>query len=199
MKNTILKQSFNVAALALAIVLSSTPVAAEIASAGSYKIDPDHTTVLFTVSHLGTSNLVGRFNTVAGNINLNPKGDSMVEVTIQTDSVDTNHQKRDVHLRGPDFFNAKQYPVMKFASTKVSYNNQGEPVSVTGNLSLHGSTRSVTLDVKPVGAGKDPWGGYRAGYDASTTIKRSEFGMNFMPGGIGDDISISLNIEAIKQ
>ena len=199
MKNTILKQSFNVAALALAIVLSSTPVAAEIASAGSYKIDPDHTTVLFTVSHLGTSNLVGRFNTVAGNINLNPKGDSMVEVTIQTDSVDTNHQKRDVHLRGPDFFNAKQYPVMKFASTKVSYNNQGEPVSVTGNLSLHGSTRSVTLDVKPVGAGKDPWGGYRAGYDASTAIKRSEFGMNFMPGGIGDDISISLNIEAIKQ
>jgi polyisoprenoid-binding protein YceI len=199
MKNTIVKQCFNVAALALAIALSSTPVSAEVASAGSYKIDPDHTTVLFTVSHLGTSNLVGRFNSVAGNLSLDPKGDSRVEVTIQTDSVDTNHEKRDVHLRGPDFFNAKQYPVMKFVSTKVSYNSEGEPVSVTGKLSLHGDTQSVTLDVKPVGAGNDPWGGYRAGYDATTTIKRSAFGMNFMPGGIGDDISINLNIEAIKQ
>ena len=199
MKHTILKQYFNGAALALAITLSSTPVSAEVASAGSYKIDPGHTTVLFTVSHLGTSNLVGRFNTVAGNLSLDPKGDSRVEVTIQTDSVDTNHEKRDVHLRGPDFFNAKQYPVMKFVSTKVSYNSEGEPVSVTGNLSLHGDTQSVTLDVKPVGAGNDPWGGYRAGYDATTTIKRSAFGMNFLPGGIGDDISITLNIEAIKQ
>lgn len=199
MKKKTVKHSFNVAVLALAVAISSTPVSAEIASAGSYKIDPDHTTALFTVSHLGTSNLTGRFNTVAGNISFNPKGDSKVEVTIQTDSVDTNHQKRDAHLRGPDFFNAKQFPVMKFVSTKVSYNGQGEPVSVTGKLSLHGNTQNVTLDVKPVGAGKDPWGGYRAGYDATATFKRSDFGMNFMPGGIGDDISIKLNIEAIKQ
>lgn len=199
MKNTITKNSFNSAALALVIAFASTPVSAEVGAAGSYKIDPDHTTAMFIVSHLGTSNLVGRFNTVAGNISFNPNGDSKVEVTIQTNSVDTNHEKRDVHLRGPDFFNVKQYPTMTFVSDKVSYNGKGEPVSISGKLSLHGKTKSVTLDVKPIGAGKDPWGGYRAGYDATTSVKRSDFGMNFMPGGIGNDISIKLNIEAIKQ
>lgn len=199
MKNTIIKNSIASAALALVFALASTPASAEVAAAGSYKIDPDHTTVLFTVSHLGTSNLVGRFNTVAGDMIFNPNGDSKVEVTIQTNSVDTNHEKRDVHLRGPDFFNVKQYPTMKFVSDKVSYNGKGEPVSVSGKLSLHGKTRNVTLDVKPVGAGKDPWGGYRAGYDATASVKRSDFDMNFMPGGIGEDISIKLYIEAIKQ
>ena len=199
MKNTTIKNSIASAALAVVFALASTPASAEVAAAGSYKIDPDHTTVLFTVSHLGTSNLVGRFNTVAGDMMFNPKGNSKVEVTIQTNSVDTNHEKRDVHLRGPDFFNVKQYPTMKFVSDKVSYNGKGEPVSISGKLSLHGKTKSVTLDVKPIGAGKDPWGGYRAGYDATTSVKRSDFGMNFMPGGIGDDISIKLNIEAIKQ
>lgn len=197
MKNSIFKTAYSAAAIAIA--LNTTSVLAEVATAGSYKIDPAHTNVQFSVSHLGTSNLVGRFNNVAGDISLKSNGDSRVEVTIQTNSVDSNHEKRDKHLRSPDFFNAKQYPLMKFVSNKVSHNNKGEPVSVTGKLSLHGVTQDVTLAVKPVGAGKDPWGGYRAGYDATTTIKRSVFGMNFMPGGIGDDISITLNIEAIKQ
>ena len=196
MKNTFVKTTLGAAVLTIAF---ATPVSAEVAAAGSYKIDPAHTNVQFSVSHLGISNLIGRFNTVAGDISLEPNGNSKVEVTIQTNSVDTNHQKRDVHLRGPDFFNVKQYPVMKFVSDKVSYNSKGEPVSVSGMLSLHGKTQNVTLTVKPVGAGKDPWGGYRAGYDATTTIKRSEFNINYMPGGIGDDISITLNIEAIKQ
>jgi len=197
MKNSIFKTAFGAAAIVIA--LNATSVSAEVATAGSYKIDPAHTNVQFSVSHLGTSNLIGRFNKVAGDISLKSNGNSTVEVTIQTNSVDSNHQKRDKHLRSPDFFNAKQYPVMKFVSNKVSNNNKGEPVSVTGKLSLHGVTKNITLAVTPVGAGKDPWGGYRAGYDATTTIKRSEFGMNFMPGGIGDDISITLNIEAIKQ
>ena len=186
-------------AAAMAITLIATSVSAEVAPAGSYKIDPGHTNVMFSVSHLGFSNLVGRFNKMEGDISLNPKGKSKVEVSINTASVDSNHGKRDAHLRGPDFFNVKQYPVMKFVSDKVSYNGKGEPVKVSGKLSLHGKTKSVTLAVTPIGAGKDPWGGYRIGYDATTTIKRSDFGMNYMQGGIGDDIQITLNIEAIKQ
>jgi len=197
MNNTIIKTTVSTAAVAFTLI--SNPVLAEVATAGAYMIDPAHTTVQFTVSHLGTSNLAGRFNTVEGGINLEPNGDSSVEVTIQTNSVDTNHEKRDIHLRSPDFFNAKQYPVMKFVSDKVTYNSMGEPVSVAGKLSLHGETQDIALTVKPVGAGEDPWGGYRVGYDATTTIQRSNFGMDFMPGGIGDDISITLNIEAIKQ
>lgn len=183
----------------MVVALNSLSVSAEVAQAGAYKIDPAHTSVQFSVSHLGISNLIGRFNDVAGTINFAPKGKSSVEVTIQTGSIDSNHEKRDIHLRGPDFFNAKQFPVIKFESTKVSYNAKGEPIEITGKLSMHGKTADVTLAVKPVGAGKDPWGGYRAGYEASTTIKRAEFGMNYMPNGIGADVTITLNIEAIKQ
>ncbi len=182
----------------LAGALGTSASWAEIAAPGKYKIDPAHTTVLFEVGHLGFSDLVGRFNDVGGSIDLKPNGKSKVMFEIKTASVDTNHGKRDDHLRSPDFFNAKLYPVIRFNSKKVSYNKQGEPVKVTGDLTLHGKTRQVDLNVAPVGAGKDPWGGYRAGYKAETVIKRSDFGMNFMQGGIGDDIKIVLNIEATK-
>jgi len=191
MKNTI-------NASIIAIVLSTTPVLAEVATHGDYKIDPAHSTIQFTVSHLGTSHLTGRFNVVAGNIIVNSDGASSTEVTIQANSVYTNHKKRDAHLRSPDFFNVKQYPVIRFISNSIEYNSRREPISIVGKLSMHGKTKTVRLKVKPVGAGKDPWGGYRVGYDATTTIKRSDFGMNFMSGGIGDDINITLNIEAFK-
>jgi polyisoprenoid-binding protein YceI len=196
MKNTMMKNTLG--ALVLAIACNATSVSADVATAGAYKIDPAHSTVQFTVKHLGTSNLTGRFNDVTGKFNFIPNGQSSAEVTIQTGSVYTNHQKRDAHLRSPDFFNAKQYPVIKFASSKVNYNPKGEPISITGKLTMHGKTQVVTLKITPVGAGNDPWGGYRVGYDATTNIKRSAFGMNFMPGGIGDDINITLSIEAIK-
>jgi len=197
MKNKITATTLGAAALA--IIIGTGPVSAAVAVAGSYTIDPDHTSVQFSVSHLGTSKLVGGFNSVAGDILLNPQGKSNIEVRIETNSVDTNHKKRDSHLRSPDFFNAKQFPLMKFVSSNVKYNQNNEPVSIAGKLTLHGKTKDITLSVKPVGAGKDPWGGYRAGYDATTTIKRSAFGMNFMQGGVGDEINITLNIEAIKK
>jgi len=173
-------------------------VSAELASTGSYKIDPAHTSVQFTINHLGIGNLNGRFNTVEGSFNFKPNGKSSVEVTIQTNSLDTNHLKRDTHLRSPDFFNVKQFPVIKFVSNSVKYNAKGEPTSMTGKLTLHGQTQVTTLKITPVGAGKDPWGGYRAGYDVNMTIKRSDFGMKFMLSGIGDEINITMSLEATK-
>ena len=166
---------------------------------GQYKIDPAHSTVLFTVSHLGYSDLTGRFDKFEGSFQLNAKGNSQVVFSVDTASVDTNHAKRDTHLRGPDFFNAKQFPQIRFVSSKVDYDASGLPVKVTGKLNLHGVSKAVTFTVKAVGAGKDPWGGYRAGYNAHAVIKRSEFGMNYMPGGIGNKVTITLNIEAIRQ
>lgn len=193
---TSVKTTFKI--IAMAGAMSAIQVWAGPAVEGTYKIDPEHSSISFQVSHLGFSDLVGRFNSSSGKIDLKPNGDSKVDFEIKTDSVDTNHAKRDDHLRSPDFFNAKLYPVIRFTSNKVSYNNNGEPVKVTGELSLHGKTKPVTLSVQPVGAGNDPWGGYRIGYKAETVIKRSDYGMNFMQGGIGDDITINLNIEAIK-
>ena len=196
MKNISVNTTTSILALLSALTLSS--VGAATATPGSYEIDPAHTSVTFSVNHLGISTLVGRFNNVEGDITLAPKGDSSIEVSIETASVDTNHEKRDEHLRGPDFFNAKQYPVMKFSASKFDFSGD-KSERITGKLSLHGKTKPVMLTVEPIGAGDDPWGGYRAGYKATTVIKRSEFGMDFMPGGIGDDISVTLNIEAIKQ
>ena len=198
MKTSIIKTTVNTLTLISALALSSM-AQAEIAKAGKYIIDGAHTSINFSVSHLGTSILNGRFNTVEGNFNFAPKGNSKVEVKIDTASVDTNHTKRNDHLKSPDFFNVKQFPEMKFSANKVAYSNTGEPTKITGTLTLHGETNPVILDVQAIGAGKDPWGGYRVGYKATTTIKRSDYGMKFMLGGIGDKISIVLNIEAIKN
>lgn len=198
MKNTIIKTSLNTMAFAGLLIFSQNALA-DIAQQGSYKIDPAHTSINFSVTHLGTSVLNGRFNTVAGSLYFFPKGSSKVEVTIDTASIDTNHKKRNDHLKSPDFFNVKQFPEMKFSSKKVEYSNTGEPNKIEGTLSLHGETNPVTLDVKAIGAGKDPWGGYRAGYTATTKINRSDYGMKFMQGGIGDEVTIVLNIEAIKN
>ena len=172
---------------------------AEVAQAGNYKLDPAHTNIQFSVSHLGFSNLIGRFNKMSGKMTLNKSGKSSVEVVINANSIDSNHKKRDAHLRGPDFFNVKQFPEIKFVSDKVKLNKKGEPTSISGKFSMHGKTRNVVLDVSAVGAGKDPWGGYRAGYVATTTIKRADYGMNYMPGGIGADVKITLDVEFIKQ
>lgn len=172
---------------------------AEVAQTGNYKIDPSHSTILFKANHLGFSDLTGRFNTFEGSFTLN-KSKSNMNVSIQSNSIDTNHEKRDNHLRSPDFFNVKQFPSIQFKSKKVTVNKQGEPVTIKGELFLHGKSNVVTFAVSPVGAGKDPWGGYRAGYNATATIKRSDYGMNFMVGGgISDDIEIILNIETMKQ
>jgi len=172
---------------------------AEVATPGSYRIDPAHSTVFFTVGHLGTSEMTGRFNDIEGSFVLGKEQTSTLDVSIKTASIDTNHAKRDTHLRSPDFFNVKQYPVMRFSADKVDYDKQGRPVTLHGKLNLHGKTRPVSFAITPVGAGKDPWGGYRAGFNASTTLKRSEFGMGFMQGGIGEEVTITLNIEAMKE
>lgn len=183
----------------LLVALAQTPAWAEVAAPGEYKIDPAHSSLSFSVSHLGVSDTLGRFNDFDGSLVLNPGGRSSAEVNVRTKSIDTNHSKRDEHLRSPDFFNVRQYPVMRFHAQQVSFNAAGEPTSISGSLSLHGKTRPVTLTVQAVSAGNDPWGGYRAGYNASAVIKRSEFGMTFMPGGIGDEVTLTLNIETIKQ
>ncbi len=184
--------------LTTAILALATTQAQAAAEPGRYRIDPAHTSILFTVGHLNTSRLVGRFNRFEGEFVLQP-GQGRIDIRIDTDSVDTNHKKRDKHLRSPDFFNARQFPQMHFVSHQVRFDQNGEPVAAEGSLSLHGQKRPVSLKISPVGAGKDPWGGYRAGYTATTTIKRSDFGMNYMLGGIGDEVVITLEVEGIKQ
>lgn len=180
-----------------ALAVGVTPATAE--AAEQYKVDASHTAIIFRIQHLGMSYTYGRFNSVEGDFAIdsqNAEGSSL-SFSLETNSIDTGFKKRDDHLRSPDFFNARQFPVIAFQSTSI------QPVSggyrVTGNLSLHGTTKSMTVDLKRMGEGKDPWGNYRMGFSSELTIQRSEFGMTNMPEAVGDQVDLMISFEGIRQ
>lgn len=170
-------------------------------AADTYRVDPEHASVMFKVKHLGVSYTYGRFNEVSGSFVLdeaNPAA-SRLEVVIKTQSVDTGNERRDRHLRNADFFDAGQFPEIRFVSKTVS---RAEPnqFTVTGDLTLHGVTRPLTVTINKVGAGPDPWGGQRAGGELTFTVKRSDFGMSYgLPDVVGDEVTLFVSLEGIKQ
>ena len=168
----------------------------------SYSFDKSHADAVFKVSHLGFSNTWGRFNDVEGTLMLdeaNP-GASSVDVTIQSASIDTNHGKRDDHLRNADFFNVGAFPTITFKSTGVEVTGE-KTARITGDFTLLGVTKPVVLDTMLNSIAEHPFqaGVTVAGFTATTTIKRSDFGMAYGVPGIGDEIEIFLDIEAMKQ
>ncbi len=169
--------------------------------ADDYKIDTMHSGVNFKISHLGLAWVYGRFNDFAGDFAVDPSNPDKASftLTIQTDSVDTNNKKRDDHLRSPDFFNAKQFPEIKFKSTGVKAIKNG--YEVTGDMTMHGETKSITFPL--VGSGKTaefPKGVVRTGYTAELTLKRSNFdiGKKFA-NALGEDVHISISFEGVKK
>ena len=177
-----------------------------IASASTWNIDPDHSNIGFKVRHLMVSNVKGSFDKYSGTVDINDKDitKSKVEVTIDTNSINTNVQKRDEHLRSADFFDVAKFPTMTFVSKKVAKAGN-DKLKVTGNLTLHGVTKEVVLDVEgPSKESKDPMGMIRSGATASTKINRKDFGLAWNKaletGGVavGEEIIITLEIEMIK-
>ncbi len=168
-------------------------------SANSYKVDPAHSSVEFSIRHI-VSRVTGSFTDFSGSIMYDPEQveKSTVEATIQIGSIDTRNEKRDNHLRSPDFFDAKKYPEMSFKSTGVK--KQGDKLLATGDLTLHGVTKSVVLTVEVLGTGVHPMSKAPvAGFVGETVIKRSDYGVNNWTdatGMLGDEVRISLNIEA---
>lgn len=165
---------------------------------GKYNLDSAHTSVTFVVNHMGYSDLVGTFNETSGTLAVAKDGSSKGTVVISSASIDTNHQKRDDHLRSPDFFNAKQFPNIVFTFSDDDKLSAKERTLV-GELELHGVKKEISLQVTPKKAATDPWGMYRIGYKALATIKRSDFDMNFMQGSVGDEIELHINVEAVKE
>lgn len=176
------------------------------AFASTWSVDASHSEVGFSVRHMMVSNTKGSFKKFEGTVNLNDKDitKSTVNVSIDASSVFTDNDKRDEHLKSPDFFNVSKFPKLTFKSTSVKKTKDG--LKVTGQLSLHGVTKSVVLDVEgPSQAIKDPWGMTRRGLSARTKISRKDFGLTWNKaletGGmvVGDEIKISLEIELIKK
>jgi polyisoprenoid-binding protein YceI len=181
----------------LAVLIAAALLAAPVAAA-TYQIDTTHSSVVFKVKHLGTANFYGRFNGVTGTLDFDPANPTAAKVNVEipTQNVDTGNTQRDDHLRSPDFFDAKQFPTLSVASTKVTKVGEHH-YEVAGNLTLHGVTKPVTLKVEHTGSGKHPRSGKDLiGFEARATIKRSDFGMQFMVGPLSDDVEIILAIEA---
>ena len=180
-------------AVALAAIGFAGAVQAE-----EYAIDPAHTAFSFKVQHLGVSWTHGRFNAVDGAFRIDPNpANTSFALQIKTDSVDTANQQRDDHLRSPDWFNSKQFPLITFKSTAVKAVAGG--YEVTGDLTLHGVTKAVVLNLDGGGKAEFPQGVQRIGFTTNVVLKRSEFGMNTMVGPVGDDVYLSISFEGIKK
>ncbi|MER3403528.1 MAG: polyisoprenoid-binding protein [Armatimonadota bacterium] len=182
----------------LALLGSSLPLQAQ---GVTYRIDPVHSTVLFRVKHMNTAFVYGRFNSFMGTIVVNERNlaQSSVVLEIDLNSVDTGNSQRDDHLRGPDFFNTRQFPKATFRSTRVRKLND-TTIEVQGNLTLRGVTKPLTLRVTFTGKGRNPRGQEIIGFETTFTLKRSEFGVNYgLNGGLSDEVRLTVSVEAIRQ
>jgi len=180
-------------------------MAAVTAQAATYKIDTDHSTVAFKIRHL-VGRVAGRFDKFDGTFNYEAGNAKAWSATANIDpaSIDTGNAKRDGHLKSPDFFDTAKYPSMKFVSTGAS-SVQGAKATLTGNLTMHGVTKPVTLNLELLGETKDPWGNQRASFEATGTINRKDFGIvwnkTLETGGlmVGEEVAITLDIEGVQQ
>ncbi len=184
--------------LSLAVLALGTAPAV-LAEAEKYQVDPAHSFIEFQISHLGVSFLQGRFNDLSGEFTYDPENPSAssVSATVKTATVDTNHAERDKHLRSDDFLDVEQFPEARFESS--GFEAQGDAATLQGNLTLHGVTKPITVSVEHVGAGDDPWGGYRRGFVGRTTIKRSDFGISYNLGPAAEEMQLGFFIEGIRQ
>ena len=184
--------------------MSTTVIAAVQTPAATWHIDPTHSHVEFAIRHLMISTVKGRFADVKGAVVLNEADptQSSVDVSIGVASIDTRVGQRDDHLRSADFFDAERFPVITFRSRRVE--QDGDDLTVTGDLTIRDVTREVTLAATSEGRGADPWGGVRAGFSATTRIKREDFGLTWNQaleaGGVvvGSDVKISIEVELIR-
>jgi polyisoprenoid-binding protein YceI len=170
--------------------------------AEKYVIDTkgSHAFIHFRIQHLGYSWLTGRFNTFGGSFEYdeNNPANASVQVEIDVASIDSNHAERDKHLRGDDFLDVDKYPKAQFVSTSFTENNDGTAV-IKGNLTLHGVTKPVTIDVEHIGHGEDPWGGYRRGFEGTTRFALADYGIDYNLGPKSKEVELILSVEGIRQ
>lgn len=192
-----MKKIFMIGALLLSMSVLVAP-----SQAAEYDIDTKgaHAFVQFKIKHLGYSWLIGRFNKFDGEFSYDEKNPnaSSVKVSIDTSSIDSNHAERDKHLRSKEFLDVGKFPKATFISTSFKEKGNGN-AELKGKLTLHGVTKPVTLALKHVGHGADPWGGYRRGFEGSTMLALKDFGINYDLGPASREVEMFLAIEGIRR
>ncbi|MBP8236438.1 MAG: YceI family protein [Pseudomonas sp.] len=186
----------------VALALGGALMGAGQVMAADYAIDKQgqHAFVNFKISHLGYSWLYGTFKDFDGSFSFDAAKpqDSKVNVTLNTSSVDTNHAERDKHLRSGDFLNVSKHPTATFTSTSVKSTGEGT-ADITGDLTLNGVTKPVVIAAKFIGEGKDPWGGYRAGFEGSTKLKLKDFDIQKDLGPASQEVELIISVEGVRQ
>jgi polyisoprenoid-binding protein YceI len=183
-------------------VLLFTALLGATAQAAVYKVDTQgaHAFVQFRIKHLGYSWLYGRFDKFDGNFfydEAKPEA-STIEMTVDTTSLNSNHAERDKHLRGKDFLNVDKFPTATFKSTSFEPKGDGKAL-LKGELTLHGVTKPIAIDVTAIGGGKDPWGGYRQGFTGKTEFKLKDFGIDYDLGPASQTVELILDVEGVRK
>jgi polyisoprenoid-binding protein YceI len=200
-----LKTARRIGAIAVVALIATFSASAR-AQTSNWTIDPNHSTAQFTVRHLGISNVTGSFTKVTGTAALNEKEitQSQVQASIDVNSIDTRVEARDKDLKSPNFFDTAKYPTIEFNSKRIVKN--GDKLQLIGDLTIHGTTREVTLDVDgPTPEINDPWGNARRGFSATTTVNRRDFNLtynNLLKTGeavVGDVVKIQIDMEMVKK
>src|SRR6266481_5229411 len=192
-----MKTKLKLLTFASALILAKTGFAAD-----TYDIDPVHSYVGFSVSHLVISNVKGKFNAVKGTLVVDGKKITEAKGTIETKSLDTGNAKRDEDVRGTAFFDADKYPTITFQTKRVE--EKGDEILMIGDFTMHGVTKELTLPVKVKGPIKDPWGNDRLALETKTKVNRKDYGISYNKmletGGalVGDEVEIEINAEATK-
>jgi polyisoprenoid-binding protein YceI len=170
-----------------------------------WAIDTDHSSVDFSIRHMMIANVKGTFHKFNANVeaDVTDLTDANIDFTVELSSIDTRNKDRDAHLVSADFFDIEKYPIMTFHSTNIKKNGEGE-YNVTGDLTIHGTTKPETFSVTFEGQGKDPWGNEKVGFSAQGTINRADYGLTWNSaletGGVlvGDKVKVNLQIEASR-
>jgi polyisoprenoid-binding protein YceI len=195
-----MKKQLLTAATASAIALGS--LFSVSAQAADYEIDTKgaHAFVQFKIQHLGYSWLLGRFNTFEGDFSYDEAAPekSEIEIVIETASIDSNHAERDKHLKGADFLNVDEFPKAVFKSTGFEIKDDDNAI-VTGTFMLHGVKKTINFPIEKIGEGKDPWGGYRAGFSGKTKLRLSDYGISYNLGPASTHVEIELHVEGIRK
>ncbi len=193
-----MKKKLFLMTLAVVGAVVATPAAEE-----TYKIDPVHSTIGFSVRHMVINSVKGKFKQFSGTVVLDNDTIKEANGTIQTASIDTGSAQRDNDLRSGNFFDAAKYPTITFQTKRVE--KKGDETVLTGDYTMHGVTKEISLPVKVSGPVKDPWGGTRIGLEGKSKLNRKDFGMTYNKvletGGllVGDEVELEINAEAVKQ
>ncbi len=184
----------------LSLGLSLSAGFSTVRAADTFTVDPVHSSLIFRVKHFNVGHIYGRFNQYSGSFAFDERNpaDCKLDIEVRIDSIDTANADRDKHLKGPDFFNAKEFPAMTFKATRMKAADE-KTYDVTGDLTIHGVTKPVTVKLERLGTAKDPRSGKpRTGWETTFSINRSDFGMKYGVPAIGDEVRITVAIEGIQ-